>query len=1553
MNTIKIHEGGFINEYPITNVETHPSHDSLLESYRTIYNKDLKELQEPELLAPQQIDILNEVINDLKEDICKLEETLFVNKKDKKKISENIGKLEKLIDKTEKLINEKLDYEKIKETLCKLEEDLFIAKGLLENDVTYKKYSKIVEENNNNVSFKMLVSDSSNPTEPKGLGWFILQINKMREKVIGKIIKAMDIVKVNLDSVNKIDVNKELPDAQIREKYNNYKSNFFTEKFEENSEKYNSLMENILPFNIFDSQLFKPLQEYDGARIKNFIVINKDNYELFRYNNTPIENYYLINEDYSFTKIEPKIFIEKKDYYPVFDKKNAIHSLFMEGLLCYSNKDNVLAIIKFLYKFESTFIDWIKNYYIYNMDTNILLIPKSPTIFKTIILANGINYYINFYRDSYNTIKYNFSNISNCEQVLIDKFNKIYTNPDNNEDIIKILKLLIKEVTIDEDTIIRLIYSSNIINKEKLCNFLYAISINFKLIKNNIISAYNFLNITYYYEILKTKFTDRTNFIAELSNINYYIKMSSVNVWNLFLINMLSEVIIFDKLKNDTFLSDQLFSLIFYFYIDHIFNSSLKTLVNYKHQYKLLGISNSITLTESLSDNWDFEKYQFLYQGLFNSLKGFEVRDYTEANLYKYFIDPRGDARAQATIGTGRPMCGEVTIMNFLNFLLYNKDTQKIDYNFLPEETNENRELVDFYKINTNIKKYKNKDVAMKFFDFLKNIPFNVKKGIDDSNISNRINRDYGDNNLGSIYRYYILTEDNTKFKAGEELRVTYFNLCRVLSYILKLKDDLSNENIETNLNESTLKNIIAKFRNPNKDLIKDYKLIYDTSETEIYKFNQISIRFNNVTLSLGCHSTFSIKSVSSNIKKDIRKLIPTILNNYYLDLLKILTIPQSIFLAIFKGTNIFSEIRFDKMLESDIIKFIDIYANTDIVIPNPIIKTLIDKNYRIALNKIFETFIITSYSKKIYLLFLLDNNISINDDKINYFFIKNYHVPLDNLLLDKLILHEYYNIINFLIENNILKISQWPLLLSNIKTKKIFDYIIEKFKYTPKIIYKNLMLDIYSNKDIFYIPYIHKSIIKQADGKGYTPLFHAILSNNYFNIEQLIKNGAKLDTITKDDNKNIFNFIYTKKILDLVKPLYRNYDRDEIIHLRLLESNCYNKIEKFISNDDSMVVSQLKIDIDDVYELLKYIISKKGNDLTFINKSLTCFYSDTYFTSTIKLYANNTNDIKENINKIYNYLTILDMYNESFINDEKTYYTLCVILINYLSITNINKLKSEMINNLFDLSYFKNIDILYKKFYDKYILFFETNLNIIKLKVPILNSFINSPGSLYYSLSTFKKICHQHKLLTDEMLFKNFDGSTILVDYIKSIYTRELSETYYSTYSSYNFIDMINFLYVMEIYKFDYNFEKLEMSSELIEENKTLSQIEKNYLNLFGFLLNFNDKKINSSNVTVITKFFKKLCMILQYNKILIKIICKIIENKTINSIVYKDIYGTEINIKNILVFHMKTINPVILFTTDENIDKIKKYIEENSHKNKYLKYKNKYMNLIKKLKK
>jgi len=202
-------------------------------------------------------------------------------------------------------------------------------------------------------------------------------------------------------------------------------------------------------------------------------------------------------------------------------------------------------------------------------------------------------------------------------------------------------------------------------------------------------------------------------------------------------------------------------------------------------------------------------------------------------------------------------------------------------------------------------------------------------------------------------------------------------------------------------------------------------------------------------------------------------------------------------------------------------------------------------------------------------------------------------------------------------------------------------------------------------------------------------------------------------------------------------------------------------------------------------------------------------------------------------------------------------------------------------------------------------------------------------------------------------MLFKNFDGSTILVDYIKSIYTRELSETYYSTYSSYNFIDMINFLYVMEIYKFDYNFEKLEMSSELIEENKTLSQIEKNYLNLFGFLLNFNDKKINSSNVTVITKFFKKLCMILQYNKILIKIICKIIENKTINSIVYKDIYGTEINIKNILVFHMKTINPVILFTTDENIDKIKKYIEENSHKNKYLKYKNKYMNLIKKLKK
>ena len=527
MNTIKIHEGGFINEYPITNIETHIVHDALLESHNTIYNKDLKELQEPELLAPQQIVILNKVINDLKEDICKLEETLFVNKKNKK-ISENIEKIQKLIIKTENLINEKLDYEKIKETLCKLEEDFFIANGLLENDVTYKRYITFVKEHNN-TDFKILVPESNKPEEPKGVGWFASQITKMTEKAVGKIKRAIDILNVNLNSVNKVDINKELPE-QIRTKYNNYKSNFFTEKFEENTKKYNSLMENILPFNIFDSELFKPLQEYDGARIKNFIVINKDNYELFRYNNTPIENYYLINEDYSFTKIEPKVFIEKKNYYPVFySGVSRIHSLFMEGLICYSNKDNVLSIIKFLYKYEPTFVDWIKNYYIYIMETNILLTPKSPTIFKTIILANGINHYINFYRVSYNTITYNFSDASKCEQVLIDKFNKIYLDKEVNEDIIKTLRLLIKEVTIDENTIIKLIYGSNIINKEQLCNFLYAISMNFKLIKNDIISAYNFLNITYYYEILKSKFIDRTDFIAELSNINYMSKSPKEN----------------------------------------------------------------------------------------------------------------------------------------------------------------------------------------------------------------------------------------------------------------------------------------------------------------------------------------------------------------------------------------------------------------------------------------------------------------------------------------------------------------------------------------------------------------------------------------------------------------------------------------------------------------------------------------------------------------------------------------------------------------------------------------------------------------------------------------------------------------------------------------------------------------------------------------------------------------------------------------------------------------------------------------------------------------
>ena len=112
----------------------------------------------------------------------------------------------------------------------------------------------------------------------------------------------------------------------------------------------------------------------------------------------------------------------------------------------------------------------------------------------------------------------------------------------------------------------------------------------------------------------------------------------------------------------------------------------MKTIVNYKHQYNLLEISRTVTLEESPIDTY-IELYQSLYQDLFNSLIGFEVRQYTEPDLKKKFIDPRGDKDAQATIGEGRPMCGEVTIMNLLNFLLYNKDTQKIDFTFLPEET--------------------------------------------------------------------------------------------------------------------------------------------------------------------------------------------------------------------------------------------------------------------------------------------------------------------------------------------------------------------------------------------------------------------------------------------------------------------------------------------------------------------------------------------------------------------------------------------------------------------------------------------------------------------------------------------------------------------------------------------------------------------------------------------------------------------------------------------------------------------------------------------------
>lgn len=721
-------------------------------------------------------------------------------------------------------------------------------------------------------------------------------------------------------------------------------------------------------------------------------------------------------------------------------------------------------------------------------------------------------------------------------------------------------------------------------------------------------NTYNFSKLNYLFSLFKKDFNDQTRINSRMTDFNSFINLTENQVFSLFFIELIEESIFFfkswwrprhsmdtlhresDDDKSITILNKTcLLNILCSFYFLQIYdNNKVSSLINYKLQFiKLNVVMGNIENNIEVYDSYisprpkpftitNVERFNVLYKYIFSKLDGFKAYGYREENLYYYFDDPRKDKDAIKLTKAGRPMCGEVTILNFLNFLLFNKTTKKIDFNYLPKITQkDNTALTDFYKKYNDLSEYnKNKQLISEFFSFMINIPFEIINGIDDVISIGAFNRDYGDFNIPCIYRYNTVVNKGGKtfIDNGVELRVTYYNLLRVLSFILKLDGELELRKLEENrlddvFIKNALKEIIKLFQNPHiLNILKDYKIIYDR-EDHIYSYSHpIDIEIHGATLKLSAHSEFNLISNAHKNFRKIKKLFPK--STYYIMLNRItytkedpVDIYTSIFFALFKENNIYSEINFKYIPEEYIIKFLNILHVDfdDLYIPSSIILDLLILKRSKILQIIFDKFNFPKQFYHLYLNYLIVNGCDFDIKK----YLKKYFLKYNILtpqLFTNVIDYNNIEIVKDIIDNkqNNLKYDLWA-----IKTQEMFNLLDSTINsktnkidlYTEKIVNS-----IINNKSI-KLEFLDSEIFKRILTVNIDFFKEYIFRCNNIS-KNLIEKISKLKSIKKIITpKILFTNIASYKIFELIKIKLPFYDFKNEDNLRMIISNNYKRL--------------------------------------------------------------------------------------------------------------------------------------------------------------------------------------------------------------------------------------------------------------------------------------------------------------------------------------------------------------------------------------------------------
>jgi hypothetical protein len=151
-------------------------------------------------------------------------------------------------------------------------------------------------------------------------------------------------------------------------------------------------------------------------------------------------------------------------------------------------------------------------------------------------------------------------------------------------------------------------------------------------------------------------------------------------------------------------------ALVWYIFLKQLEDNPLtKKLTNIQSEFGVLlnkDFSNASTISSVVSA---------FYSSLLNTsslLVDYTEIKYNEQHVYRTTINPetqRTDYRI--------PYCGEITLLNFLMVLIYDKKTKQLQSSYLPDSTLES--LKDLFRRYKNIKDLNTKDSLIEYYNII------------------------------------------------------------------------------------------------------------------------------------------------------------------------------------------------------------------------------------------------------------------------------------------------------------------------------------------------------------------------------------------------------------------------------------------------------------------------------------------------------------------------------------------------------------------------------------------------------------------------------------------------------------------------------------------------------------------------------------------------------------------------------------------------------------------------------------------------------------------